>query len=237
MSRFLLLDDNRAFADNLAEILRDEGHDVVVTESGEAAIEAARRTRFDALLTDMKMPGMSGAAVVHRVRRVDPHLPAVVITAFPGEDDLALARQEGLLAVMPKPVPLDALVPMLERARRDALVVLVEDDHALADNLTEVLRGHGFGAVQASTVLETDKLAAVAPFCALVDLRLPDGPDGAGLRALEARYPELPVVLITAHPDAARVAGSAEPVALFPKPFDTQRLVGELERLYQERHA
>ena len=77
MRHFLLLDDNRAFAENLAEILRDAGHEATVTTSGEEAVEAVRATRFDALLTDMRMPGMSGAMAVHHIRKLDPGLAAL----------------------------------------------------------------------------------------------------------------------------------------------------------------
>jgi CheY-like chemotaxis protein len=84
MRNYLLLDDNQAFAENLAEILRDGGDEATVVTDGRRALELARSRRFDVLLTDMKMPGMSGAAAVHHIRQVDPGLAAVVITAYPG---------------------------------------------------------------------------------------------------------------------------------------------------------
>ncbi|HET9450273.1 MAG TPA: response regulator, partial [Aggregicoccus sp.] len=90
MGRFLLLDDNRAFAENLAEILEDSGHEATVVTSGEEALAAARERRYDALLTDMRMPVMSGAELVHRIRSVDPGLPALVVTAYSGDEDLRI---------------------------------------------------------------------------------------------------------------------------------------------------
>src|SRR5512134_1318642 len=128
MRRYLVVDDNRAFAENLAEIVRDLGDEVDVAASGEAALALARARRFDCLVTDMRMPFMGGAELVHRLRRVDPGLPAVVVTAHVGDDELERARQEGLLAVLPKPVPLGRLLEALAGARRDGLVVVVEDD-------------------------------------------------------------------------------------------------------------
>ena len=150
MRSFLLVDDNVAFAENIAEILRDAGHVVASATSGADALRAARERKFDALVTDMRMPVMSGAKVVHEIRRGDPELPAIVVTAYTGEDDLASARNEGLLAVLPKPVPVERLIELLETARRGALVALVEDDAALADNLCEALRDRGFSAVTAA---------------------------------------------------------------------------------------
>jgi CheY-like chemotaxis protein len=234
MRHYLLLDDNRAFAENLAEILRDSGDDATVVTDGVEALALARSTRFDALLTDMKMPGMSGAAAVHHIRRVDPGIAAVVITAYPGENELEAARREGLLAVLPKPVPLQPLMGLLGTAKRDGLVALVEDDPAMADNLTEVLRARGFSCAAARSVLEAERLSMVRPFAALVDLRVPGGPDGEALRRLKARYPDMPAYVITAYPELAPLQDTA---GVFTKPFDTEALLRTLEQAYAARRT
>jgi CheY-like chemotaxis protein len=182
----------------------------------------------------MRMPGMSGAAAVHHIRQVDPGIAAIVITAYPGENDLEAARNEGLLAVLPKPVPLQTLIGLLSSARRDGLVALVEDDPALADNLCEVLRTRGFSCVTARSVMEADRLSMVKPFAALVDLRVPGGPDGEALRRLQARFPELPVFVITAYPECVLPKATA---GIFHKPFDTAVLVETLERTHAARRS
>lgn len=233
MKRFLLVDDNAILAENLAEIMRDAGHEVVVTDDPEAALELVRGERFDALITDMRMPVMSGARLVHEVRRSDPGLAALVISAYSNNDDLESARREGLLAVLPKPVPLDRLLDLLGRSRRDALVALVEDDETLADNLCEALRLRGFAAVTARSVLETDRLGPVQPCAAIVDLRVPGGPHGEALRRFRARFPEVPVIAVSGFSDPPPVP-TAE---LFAKPFDTCRLLEAVERRYAERLA
>jgi two-component system, response regulator PdtaR len=226
MRRYLVVDDNAAFAENLSEILRDTGAEVATAPSGIRALELTAGRRFDAVVTDMRMPIMTGATLVHELRRVDAGLPAIVVTAYTGETDLAAARHEGLLAVLPKPPPIERLLELLGSARRDALVALVEDDDALSDNLCEALRDRGFSAVTARSVTETDRLGEVQPFAALVDLRMPGGPDGEAMRRLSRRFPRLPMFVITAHAEAAL------PVETFFKPFDTGRVLAALERLH-----
>ena len=233
MKSFLLVDDNVAFAENVAEILRDAGHEVVIATSGEAALEKARERKFDALVTDMRMPVMSGAKVVHEIRRGDPELPAIVVTAYTGEDDLKDARDEGLLAVLPKPVPVGRLLELLEVARRDALVALVEDDAALADNLCEALRDHGFSAVAARSIADTERLGDVRPFVALVDRRVPGGPDGQAMHLLKRRFPELPQIVITAYAEGM----SDTDATVFAKPFETATLLRTIERMHERRSA
>ncbi len=231
MRRYLIVDDNPDFAENLAEILRDQGDEVAIAAGGPEALALARDTRFDALVTDMRMPHMGGAELVHEVRRLDPGLAALVITAHAGDDALEAARREGLLAVLPKPVPVDRLLELLAAARRDGLVVVVEDDQRLSDNLCEVLRGRGFAAVTAASVLETERLGPVRPFAALVDLRVPGGPDGEAMRRLAQRFPQLPMIVMTGVHGEAPLPS----LALFKKPFDTGALLAAVERLHTAR--
>lgn len=234
MRRVLITDDNRAFAENLAEIVEDAGYEAVVADSGAEALRVATATRFDVLLSDMRMPEMGGAEFVHRVRRVDPGLPAIVITAYTYDNDLAQARREGLLGVLPKPVPVPTLLELLSVARRGGLLVLVEDDVSLADNLTELLQTQGFATVTAASALETERLGDISPFAALVDLRTPGDLDGEGMRKLAVRFPGLPMLVVTGHLD---IAPPVEYEGYFAKSFDTTNLLAAIEHLYRARHV
>ena len=174
---------------------------------------------------------MGGAELVHEIRRIDPGAAAMVITAHVSDDALEAARREGLLAVLPKPVAVGRLLELLAVARRDGLVAVVEDDPRMSDNLCEALRGRGFAAVTAASVLETERLGPVEPFCALVDLRVPGGADGEAMRRLREKFPGLPMIVVT---------GIAEPPTLphegyFTKPFDTAELLAAVERLHGHR--
>ena len=77
--------------------------------------------------------------------------------SFVLDREMEAARREGLLASLPKPVPIERLLELLRVARRDGLAVVIEDDAAMCDNLCEALRGRGFAAVTAASVLERRK--------------------------------------------------------------------------------
>jgi CheY-like chemotaxis protein len=234
MRHYLIVDDNKAFAENLADILLDHGARATIATSGTEALDIAARTRFDALLSDMRMPGMGGAEVVHRMRHIDPGIPAIVATAYTSDNDLTRARAEGLLAVLPKPSPIPALLTLLASARRNALVALIEDDLALADNISEMLRDRGFSTVTATSVLETEQLASVKPFTALVDMRVPGGADGTAMLRLASRYPGLPIIVMTAYPETRT---SLETQGYLPKPFSAELLLDTIERQYRAATA
>ncbi|SRR5581483_515108 len=233
MRCYLLVDDNLAFAENVAEILEDEGAEVALAGSGEQALALLATRRFDALVTDMMMPSMSGAELVKRVREIEPGLPALVVSAYSSGDDLRAASEQGLLAVLSKPVPLNELLHLLECARRDAIVVVVEDDALFADTLAEVLRDRGFSPVTARSLPETERLQALKPFAALVDLRLPGSPDGAAVQRIAQLFPSLPRLVMTGFPEA--MAGDEAATRVFAKPFSTGALIQTLDRLHAER--
>ncbi len=223
------MDDNIPFAENLAEILRDEGAEVAISSSGADALARIAKQRFDVMVTDMRMPGMNGAELVNQVRKVDPGLAAVVVTAFTGSDDLAYAENAGLVATLPKPVPIAQLLRLLELAHREGIVAIVEDDQSLSENLAEVLRGHGFSPVTAASVPETERMGPVQPFVALVDLKVPGGPVGEGVRRVNARFPGVPLLVMTAFDD---VTSPVEARRTFIKPFNTAVLLQAIEDIY-----
>lgn len=226
---YLLIDDNREFLENVAEIIRDTGASVQIAEDGMTGLELVRTRRFDAVVTDMRMPGMSGAEFLHQVREFDRGVPVILLSAFSQDAQLKDARRDGLLAVLSKPHQMERLLDLLANARRDAALVLVEDDAALADNLTEALAARGLTVCTASNLREVDQLG-VQPFAALVDLRVPGGAFAESIDRVRTRFPDTPTLVITAFAD--QDVGCLE---MFRKPFDTGALVERIEALYQEK--
>ncbi|MCD5993899.1 response regulator [Pseudomonas sp. CDFA 602] len=94
--RILLADDNADMRDYIARILTDGGYEVLTVDNGSSALEAARKTRPDLILSDVMMPGLDGFALLEAVRK-DPELGNPVfmlLSARAGEE----ARVEGLTA-------------------------------------------------------------------------------------------------------------------------------------------
>jgi two-component system OmpR family response regulator len=99
----LVVDDEVAVANFLAEAIRGQGHTVTVTHRGEEAIELLAQRRPDAVFLDVLMPEMSGVEVLRRIRAVDPTLPVILITGHAREDELEEARRLGVSEVIEKP--------------------------------------------------------------------------------------------------------------------------------------
>jgi CheY-like chemotaxis protein/nitrogen-specific signal transduction histidine kinase len=82
--RILVVDDERVVLEALEALLRQEGHQVLTAQDGEAALQQAEADRLDIILLDLHLPGLSGFEVVSRLRQI-PELAAVPVIAFSGK--------------------------------------------------------------------------------------------------------------------------------------------------------
>jgi len=82
MPDILIVDDEYATCLMLQRRLKREGYDTEIAESGEEALDKLKAEHFDLVVTDMRMPGMSGAELIKEVKNLDPDLPVIIITAY-----------------------------------------------------------------------------------------------------------------------------------------------------------
>ena len=117
-SKILLVDDDKALLDALPEALRlrMNGIEIDTSETAIEALERIRETDYDAIVSDIKMPGMDGLALLHEIRELRPTTPTLMITGH-GERDLAVqALRGGAYDFVQKPIDRDYFVASLERA-------------------------------------------------------------------------------------------------------------------------
>ncbi|MBZ5543151.1 MAG: response regulator [Acidobacteriia bacterium] len=114
--RVLVLDDEPAVCALLSERLSMEGYDCRTSSSGEEALTVMQRESFDLVISDIRMPGMSGMQFLAEAHQRHPHSAYVMVTA---EDDLRVAIQamkQGAADYLVKPIQLDALLASVQRA-------------------------------------------------------------------------------------------------------------------------
>ncbi len=125
MARLLIVDDDDAFRDTLAETLAGLGHEVVAVADGEEGLRAVERSRVDAVFLDHRMPGMSGlqvlAALRERLPDAKPLPPVIVLTAHADGGNTIEAMRLGAFDHLAKPIGRDDIIEVLGRAlRREA---------------------------------------------------------------------------------------------------------------------
>src|SRR3954466_6468387 len=80
--RILVVDDERSMRELLAIVLRREGYEVLLADNGRAAIEVLEKEPVDLLISDIKMPDVSGVDVLRAAKRIDQDILGIMITAF-----------------------------------------------------------------------------------------------------------------------------------------------------------
>ncbi len=111
----LLADDEDTLRKNLAQVLEEEGFDVIACRDGTAALRALRSNSVDAIITDLRMPGITGMELIDHATKLAPDATIMVITAF-GEVETAVnAMKKGACDYLCKPLIFDELIYKLKR--------------------------------------------------------------------------------------------------------------------------
>jgi two-component system, NtrC family, response regulator PilR len=107
--RILVVDDERSMRELLAIVLRREGYEVLLAENGRSAVAALEREPVDLLISDIKMPDMSGVEVLRAAKKVDKDILGIMITAFASTDTAVEAMRLGACDYLSKPFDVDLL--------------------------------------------------------------------------------------------------------------------------------
>ncbi len=193
--RIMVVDDERNIRKVLTIHLRNEGFAVESAGSYEEAVAKLSDTEVDLVLTDMRLPGKSGLAILQWVKRKRPFVPVVVITAFGSIDNAVAAMKGGAANYLTKPVDLDEMVAILRHAlltarstpsaegedevpaeerfgilgRSAALREVVETIHAVAASRANILitGESGTGKELVARAIHQASLRAAGPFIAI----------------------------------------------------------------------
>jgi DNA-binding response OmpR family regulator len=116
MSRILLVEDEQHLADGLRFNLAAEHHDVHVVDTGEAALEqlTADPARFELVILDVMLPGITGFSVVADLRRAGQFVPVLMLTARDRPEDVLEGFQSGADDYLPKPFELPILIARVQ---------------------------------------------------------------------------------------------------------------------------
>ncbi|MCX7668271.1 MAG: response regulator, partial [Atribacterota bacterium] len=114
--RVLVADDERFMAEMLQEIFEEEGMLVETALDGKRALEKFHSSSFDLVLLDLRMPEMSGMDVLREIKRADPDVPEVVITAYGSVDNAVEALKVGAYDFVTKPFKIEELKNIVHRA-------------------------------------------------------------------------------------------------------------------------
>ncbi len=117
-NRVLVVDDEKAIAWALEESLTDAGYEAESVGSAEEALDLFKEKPFQVVLTDMKMPGMSGIELLGRVKEIKPETQVIIITAYGSFDSAVEAVRLGAFDYLQKPFNVENVKRMVAKAIR-----------------------------------------------------------------------------------------------------------------------
>ncbi len=153
MTRILIIDDEAILRDAAAEALRRAGHEVDAFDAGRPALDAFAQSGYDLVISDLRMPGMDGTAVLEEARRLAPDVPFIIVTAFGTVETAVGAMKKGAYDFIIKPYKLEELEALAARA--------LEHRRLASENETLRLRvsdAEGGGAVWSAATRDVREL-------------------------------------------------------------------------------
>jgi DNA-binding NtrC family response regulator len=114
--RILIVDDDPGQRSLLDSFLRSQGFETVTVDSGARALETLRAGKFKMMISDVRMPGLSGLETLRLARKEHATLPVLLVTAFTDVRDAVAAMRDGAVDYLAKPIDLDELLASVRRA-------------------------------------------------------------------------------------------------------------------------
>jgi two-component system, OmpR family, response regulator len=115
-ARILLVDDEVAFANNIAKLISKRGYEVVTVYNGESAIKAVEENEFDVIVLDLKMPGIDGLTTLKAIKKSQPKVEVIILTGHGSMDSGIDGIQLGAFDFIMKPVRFDDLHESIRQA-------------------------------------------------------------------------------------------------------------------------
>ena len=233
--RILVVDDDRDFADSLAELLREQSHEVDTAYSGEQGVERFRQNDYCLTLMDIRLPGKSGVDCLAEIRALKSDARVFLVTGFSGHHLIERAIGEGAYGVMHKPLDVNNLLGVISQIKPSAVLV-ADDDTAFVADIRHLLQQGGYRVLVAGNGRDVIRRVSAGGVDALVlDLRLPELNGWEVYQELQRLGQCPPTIVVTAYAkeEAAAIAKlTALSVAgVLTKPFDPARLLAAIDKL------
>jgi DNA-binding NtrC family response regulator len=134
----LIVDDEKIVRDSLFHWFEEEGYFVDTAEDGESALKKYEKGKYDLLLLDMKMPGMSGIDLLTKIKSIDKDSLVILITAFASVPTAITALKQGAYDYVTKPVDPDELAHLVKKALEQKS--LKQENKILRESIEEIIK-------------------------------------------------------------------------------------------------
>jgi len=234
-TNILVVDDLRSIRLTLGGILEDKGHNVVTVEDGYQAIAAVKTNHFDVIFMDIKMPGINGVQTFREIKKVDPKVTVVMMTAYSVEELVKEALEEGAYAVVHKPFDIERIIALIDESLQEkTLILVVDEQYGDRETLKAVLEARGYRVATAADGDEAIRMVKEKHYDIIfLDVKLP-GMDGVEtFEQVKQIDPKAAVIMMTGYTEEElmkkAISGSA--YTCLYKPFDMEKVISLVEEI------
>lgn len=140
-TKVLLVDDETDFLDVMRERLANRGLSVATSTSASEALDQLDEAPFDAVVLDLKMPGMDGMEALNRIKKMRPEVQVILLTGHATVEKGVEAIKRGAMDVVEKPANTEALAEMIKSAKEKRMLIV---EKASQDRIMDILKHHGY---------------------------------------------------------------------------------------------
>lgn len=229
----LVVDDDRDFAESLADALELVGHDVMLAFSGEEAVKVFGEHDFDITFMDVKLPGKNGVESFFEMRRMKPTARVIMMTGYSVPQLLEQAVENGAWDVLHKPLEMQRILKMVEKVKPCG-VLIADDDPDFLLSIQSVLENEGYAVHVAKDGEEVLRQLQVKKVDVLIlDLRMPVMSGLETYMKMKQSGICVPTIIVTAYrSEEAESVSTLEAMCVYGilnKPFDTKALFDAIE--------
>jgi two-component system, NtrC family, response regulator PilR len=109
MVRVMIIEDDKEMRSLLKDFFEEEGFETDSASNGVDALRMLSKDHFDLVITDIRMPGLTGLDILPRIRRLKPEIPIIVMTAYGSDDVRRRSLERGATIYLEKPIHLSKL--------------------------------------------------------------------------------------------------------------------------------
>jgi CheY-like chemotaxis protein len=149
-TKILIIDDHPAIRTTMQDVMKNEGFETMIAESGQEAIDIYMSEYFDFVLMDMQMPDMKGVEAYKRMlENKQQHAKFIFISAFSSPELEDEAHELGCIAFLQKPIRVEQVIEIIRSKSRTSVLVFIENEN-LRKNVLQDLKKEGLSVEEAS---------------------------------------------------------------------------------------
>ena len=229
----LVVDDDRDFAESLADALELVGHEVMLAFSGEEAVEIFKKNDFDITFMDVKLPGKNGVESFFEMRRLKPAARVIMMTGYSVPQLLEQAVEGGAWDVIHKPLEMQKILAMVEKIKPFG-VLIADDNPDFVKSIRSILENEGYAVHVAKDGEQVLKLLQIKRVDVLIlDLRMPVMNGLDTYRKMKESGICVPTIIVTAYrseeSESLSILESMCVYGVLNKPFNPKELFSALD--------